>query len=382
MTVDGNDGNGRSGTPVYRSLLDARAYTLRNAVLLAYAAGVTVYVLGFMLAFDGGFGGQYLSGGSVYFALFGVVTGTGWLLAAGIYHLRVWKSVRGCFAVSEETYRGTVAPVLKRAYSPGRIGTEILLALPVVLFVDAVVVGIPMAVLPEAIARYPDGGGCLSPSFEGLCMTNLAAINYLYGLVVLFVVVGSTHGVVHFLWLVVRVTDLPLSDVHTAAEQLGPIARFSIFVATSLFGGAIALVVPYIRLTGSMTDAGTLAEFLAGKPAPAFVVVLSVVWLAVMALVVFWIPQQAIHNTLEETKQGRIAAINDEYRELREACRSASEPVELVSAELEVIEAQRRNAKEIETWSYNLPTLLPFVASGLTTTVTWFSQLAGKIGLV
>lgn len=232
MTDDEND---RPGPPVYRSLLDTRAYTLRTVVLSACAVGVTVYVLGYALALGGGFGRVYLGAGSVYFALFGIVAGTGWLLAAGIYHLRVWESVRSCFAVSDETYRGVVDPVLKRAHSPRRIGAEVLLALPVVLFVDAMVAGIPMAVLPEA--TLPGGGGCLSPSFDGLCMTNLAAINYLYGLVVLFVVVGSTHGVAHFLWLVVRVTDLPLSDVHTAAERLGSIPRFSIFVSTGLFGG-------------------------------------------------------------------------------------------------------------------------------------------------
>lgn len=50
-----------------------------------------------------------------------------------------------------------------------------------------------------------------------------------------------------------------------------------------------------------------------------------------------------------------------------------------LAAELELIEARRRSATEIDTWSYNLPTLLPFLGSGLATTVTWFVSFTDSL---
>lgn len=105
-------------------------------------------------------------------------------------------------------------------------------------------------------------------------------------------------------------------------------------------------------------------------------VVLGVIaGLILMSLSIFWIPQLAIHATLSAAKQERLATITDEYDDLLDRCRSASGSPDHLTAELEIVEAQRRNAAGIRTWSYNLPFLLQVGASAVASTGLWLLEM-------
>jgi hypothetical protein len=101
--------------------------------------------------------------------------------------------------------------------------------------------------------------------------------------------------------------------------------------------------------------------------------------LIVVGLLVFWIPQMAIHDRLLEAKRERLSALEAQYVDLVEECRAEARPAEHLSAELDVLEARRRNAKEIETWAYDLPSLLPFLGSATASSVTWLLSVTGEL---
>lgn len=353
--------------PTFRAVVESPAYNLRNLVVAAGIISVSVFLLNYVVALRAGFSDEYLGSFSMNLILISIFGGLVVLLWTAKYHLRVWDDVRRCFEVSDQTYHETVDPLLKRAYSVKRIVVEFLFALVLVVIWNVVLRNpIPYAVWFDGYKRFAN---CLVSSQSMLCVDALSVINYLYGFVGLFVVIAGTHGVAHFLILASRVTDFPLNDVDTAAERLEPLARFSIFVATITLVGIITMLVVYARLlTIPESDAMELALFVAQY---AFFILVVLAGFIIIGLLVFWIPQMAIHNALTEAKQDRLAAINDEYVDLLERCRSEAAPPDHLATELEIIEARRHNAKEIKTWSYNLPTLLPFFGSALASVITW-----------
>jgi hypothetical protein len=188
--------------------------------------------------------------------------------------------------------------------------------------------------------------------------------------------------VVYFLRLTQRVTDLPLQEVEVAADRLEPIARFSIFVATCAFVAVVLLLVVYGRLvTTAGGDAASLASFVAEYD---FFILVVITGLILVGVAVFWVPQIAIHDAIMAAKHDRLAAIEAEYDRLLEQCRATDGSPDGIGTEFDIVEAQRRNAVDIDTWSYNLPSLLTFLGSGLATTVTWLlsitDQLSGVLG--
>lgn len=356
--------------PGLRSAFGRENFAVRHAPGLATGVVVALYLVGGAIAVAGGFGAAYVASGSVYVVLAGTMAGSLLLLWGGAYHLTVWERVRGCFDASEEAYDDALDPLLDRTYSGRRIALEYLVSLAIVGVVD-LSIGIPMAV------DVGTPGRCvLDPA--GACVSHLVLLNYVYGLVALFVVVAGVHAILYFLLVVDRVTDLPIAEVDTAAERLEPIAHFSIFVSTSLFGGAILVSAVYARyLTGSEDGPGIgalLSEHVV-------VVTAVVAGLIGVGLLVFWLPQMAIHARLSAAKQDRLAEIGDEYERLLAWSRAGDRSPEALRAELEILDARRRNAKEIRTWSYNLPTLLPFVGSAAGSAVMWFVQFAQTVGL-
>lgn len=372
MGVSGTDGGSRASGPGFRALVESPRYTFWSVTGIAAGVGVSEFLLGYRLARDGGFERGYLRSPTMALALVGTVGGLVLLLWGAKYHLRVWEGVRRCFAVSDEEYDEFVEPVLRRAYDVKRVLAEFLAILLVVGLVDWVLfVPIPWAITagftPEK-EPPPCAAGWLQP-----CLDYLSAINYLYGAVGLFVVVGGVHGVAHFLPLASRLTELPLRNVDTAAEHLEPIAQFSVFVATSVFGGVLLLSLVYARLLELAGGrAGIIVDY-------ALVVILVVAGLLLLGMLVFWLPQMAIHATLTEAKQERLAALDREYAALSRRAQMESEPIDRIATELDVLDARRRNVREVRTWAYNLPTLIPLVGSGIASALLWFVQFVNQL---
>ncbi|MEF8901185.1 MAG: hypothetical protein V5A25_08190 [Halovenus sp.] len=371
---------GRAHVSRFRSLVENQRYTFWNLTAGAVAVGVTVFLLGYGLALDGGFGQEYLRSTSVYLALIGIVGGIVILLWAAKYHLQVWEDVRRCFAVSDEAYDDLVEPVLTRAYDSRRVFTAYILALVLTIVVNwGLRIPIPWAI---TAGFTPETGSppCLI-DWPKPCIDYLSVINYLYGSIVLFVIVSGMYGITYFLSLATRITDLPLRNLDAAAERLEPIAKFSIFVSTSLFAGVILLLTVYIRLVGTPGEVAdnnpkSLVAFLTEY---ALIVILVIAGLIFVGVLVFWLPQMAIHARLAEAKQDRLSALNQEYVALSERAQVESESVDNIAAELDVLDARRRNVKEIKTWAYNLPSLLPLVGSGIASAILWIIEVLNRL---
>lgn len=363
----------RPTVPTVRELLGSSRATLRSLSLVAAAIGGVVFVCGYLIAWSQGIGAAYLGAFTTQVVLLGIVVGPIVLFWFAAYHLRVWTTIRNCFAVDDETYADAIDPLLERMYSLGRITGEFLGAVALVLVWNVGLRNpIPYAIWVEGYvwSEHLLFGGAVG-------VDALSAINYLYGVVALFTVVAGVHGVAYFLRLVRRVADLPLDDVAVAAERLEPLARFSVAVATTAFLAAVLLMVVYSRLLGVADgSAADLASFAAGH---AFVVMVIVTALVGVGLAAFCIPQLEIHDALMAAKHDRLLAVEREYDALLDRAKEASASSADLGTELEILEAQRRNAQEIDTWSYNLPSLVPVVGSGIASTVTWLLSVTGQL---
>lgn len=94
-----------------------------------------------------------------------------------------------------------------------------------------------------------------------------------------------------------------------------------------------------------------------------------------MGVLTFFIPQIAIHTVLERAKQRRLAELTADYNELLAAVRAGDRSMEAVQTEFDILEAQRRNTEQSETWSYDLPTLVPLVGSAVVSVLLWIGEL-------
>lgn len=261
---------------------------LRAILSATLGIGVFLYGGGYLIAVSGGFGPAYFASVSVYVVLFGTLGGVGVLLWGGRYHLQVWGAVRRCFDVSDQQYAETIDPLVDRAYDTKLIAGEFLIAFSGGVLAD-LLFGVPYAIAIETQRQ------CVV-SVAGGCVDYLSVINFLYGVVVLAVVVTSLHAIVYFLRLIDRVTDLPVAEVETAAERLEPLAQFSIFVAVSLLVGVLLLSLVYARLLPAF-ESSTVPPYV-------FVVTVVIAILLVVGVAVFWLPQLAIHGLYHRRQAG------------------------------------------------------------------------------
>lgn len=159
MGENGTDETERPDVPSFQALVESQRYTFWNVTGGAVVIGVAVFLLGYGVALDGGFGYGYLRSVSVSLTLIGSVGGLVLLLWGAKYHLRVWDDARRCFAVSDEAYDDLVEPILRRAYDLRRVGGEYLLALVAVAVVNwALRIPIPWAITvdPACCSKYSD----------------------------------------------------------------------------------------------------------------------------------------------------------------------------------------------------------------------------------
>lgn len=368
-------GSVRSGwrrrPPALRALVANPAVGLQTALVVSTGISGFVFGLSYLLAYSSGLGDAYLGAISVYLVFVGISGGIVALLWAASAHHELWERVQPCFDVDDGTYQAIVEPLLERAYSGTRITIEFL-ALLAVVFAWNVGLGNP---IPYAIwlPGYVPSNHVLLAVGPGVDV--LSVINYLYGFVGLFVAVAGAHGVRYYLLLTRRVLDLPLRDVETAPERLEPVARLGISVATATFLGAGLLMLVYARLVSMATGVASLA-FVAQY---ATFVLVALAAIIAVGLLVFWLPQITIHDALTEAKHARLQALSTEYDALLEACRDEDGSPDYLSTQLDLLNARRDHVTSIDTWSYNLPSLLPVLGSGLATTITWLLSVTNQL---
>ena len=321
----------------------------RELIGVALIVCVIPFVVSWIVAFLGGFVLEFLSTASVYIWTAGLLGGGltfGWWAKR---YPELWMKLRPVFGVTDDEYRSVVGGRITNMYNLKRA----LLWFPVLLVMGVIydfVEGINVLIYtPEAIAAH---------------WILLSAINYTFGAVSLLGLLIVIHVVFNHLRLVSDVMELRLRNVQTAAADLTPLARFNIVISAGWF---ISLAFAFLLLE-------TTPDFLYELNFSRVLFVedpligAGYLFVVLVGFVLFAVPQYSIHTGLKSEKQAFLDELDAEYEQLYEDLSStddATNSSDQVSVQLDVLEARRRNGKEIRTWAYDLPGVISLIATSV-----------------
>ena len=338
----------------------------------AFSAGV--FGLGFVIAIAGNAGSDYLGSVEAYLIGLGMLLitfGYGWISWT---FLSLWGQIRSAFAVSDDAYSVVVEAGLSRIYNDRLILIEFVIALVGILFLQGLIIRgmIPLPRIPAAIIAVE----AFAPvDLIWVWMTYNDLINHVIGAVVLLLLVTGIHMTITGLWLIYRISQLPVEAPRTAADKLEPVWNFSIFAATVCFLGVVFLVLVYWSFIDYMLQDGP------GVASGVWVIgTIVVIMLAGIGFVL--IPQISIHYTLIARKRQRLRELEDELDSLLESMRVGELEPEEASLALEIHDRQRERVDNARTWLYDGKGILQLVASGLAAGVTLVPEALRVFGEV
>lgn len=326
-----------------RLLVTIRSFDRRRLFALALLYSALPFVASLVVAAHAGFDGQFVRTASVYLwtvGLFGGGLTFGWWAKR---YPELWAKLRPVFDVTAEEYRAVISPRISRMYDLGRPLQWLPLVLSAAVIYDFVIEGVTVLIYVRGV---PVPGEHV-PLWLG-------AINYTFGVVSLVGLLIAVHVVAHHLRLVNEVMELPVRDVQTAADELVPLAWFHVVIAAGWYatftvGLALLIAGPQEAWRAPFLTAGLL-------------------FVTLLGLVLFAVPQFFIHTGLQSAKRAIVTDLDEEYDELYEdvaATGDATESLDEVATQLDLLEARRRNVKEIRTWAYDLPGLLSLLVSSV-----------------
>lgn len=307
------------------------------------------FVVSGIIAFLGGFVLKFLTTVTVYIWTAGLLGGGltfGWWAKR---YPELWMTLRPVFDVPDDEYRAVVGGRITNMYNLKRALLWFPVPLVVGVIYDTVEGANFLIYVPEA-----------SPVPRLL----LSAINSTFGIVSLLGLVIVIHVVFNHLRLVRDVMQLRLRDVQTAAADLTPLAWFNMVISAGWF----------ITLTFAFLLLETTPDFLYQLNFSRVLFVedplisASYLFVVLVGFVLFAVPQYSIHVGLKSEKQVFMDEINTEYERLYEDLSStddATNSTDQVSVRLDVLEARRRNGKEIRTWAYDLPGVISLIATSM-----------------
>jgi len=312
------------------------------------------FVVSAIIAFLGGFALEFLTTVSVYIWTVGLLGGGltfGWWAKR---YPELWMTLKPVFDVPDNEYWDVVGGRITNMYDLKRPLLWFPLLLVVGILYDLVEGVSVLIYIPEAVPVH----GVL-----------LGAINYAFGILSLLGLLLVIHVVFNHLRLVSDVMQLRLRNVQTAAADLTPLARFNIVISAGwfmslTFGVLLLEVAPdfLYQLNLSLSLFGDHPLIGAGY-----------LFVVLVGFVLFAVPQYSIHVGLNSAKQAFIDEIDVEYEQLYEDLSStgdATKSSDHVSVQLDVLEARRRNGKEIRTWAYDLPGVISLIATSVVPLIT------------
>lgn len=324
-------------------------------IIIALIYSGIPFALSLVIAVFGGFGLEFLSTGSVYVwtaGLFGGALTFGWWAKR---YPEVWMKLRSSFDVSDDEYWLVVRPRIETMYDLRRarlwfLGFSVLPVVAVVVFVLGT--GIPTLI---SLSSPPDYW--------------VWAINYTFGLASLLGLVIAFNVVFTHFRLVGDIMKLPLQDRQLAAAELKPLARFNIVASAGWF----ASLTVGIRLLE--IDIDSLASLLTATSAGESLINIGFLVMMLIGFILFLVPQYSIHAGILSSKLELLDEIDAEYDKLYEEISSAdgaTNSLDQMSVQLDVLDARRRSAKEIQTWAYDLPGILSLIAASVVPIVGLF----------
>lgn len=324
-------------------------------IIIALIYSGIPFVLSLVIAVFGGFELEFLSTGSVYIwtaGLFGGALTFGWWAKR---YPELWMNLRSSFDLTDNEYWSVVRPRITKMYDLRRarlwfLGFSVLPVIAVVVFVLGR--GIPTLI---SLSFSPDYW--------------VWAINYTFGLASLLGLVIAVNVVVTHFRLVGDIMELPLRDRQLAAAELKPLARFNIVVSAGWF----ASLTLGIRLLQIEID--SLPSLLTATSAGESLINIGFLLMMLFGFILFLVPQYSIHAGLLSSKLELLNEIDAEYDKLYEEVSSTDDvtnSLDQVSVQLDVLDARRRSAKEIQTWAYDLPGTVSLIAASVVPIVGLF----------
>lgn len=182
-------------------------------------------------------------------------------------------------------------------------------------------------------------------------------VNYsLFGVVLIPALVTSVRGFVIHIAMLRDVAALPFRNIHTSAQQLEPLVRFSMTAGTAWFAG-ISLVLLWFR-----------------SGIRGYIAVL--VLIGVLHIVT---PLWILHDALQREQQDLLQEIRADYNEIRHLIREADETPDELSLWLEVTDRRLESAKSISTWVYDVPSLSRLLAASV---IPWLTLIERVVTLI
>ncbi len=315
-------------------------------VVSALAAG-GVFALGYGITALGG--GDYLCKRYPYVGAGGIFWILLWLGWVDAVQVSVWNRVYPAFGVDSATYRDVIGSQLDSFYND-RVTLGYSASL-VVLYLACVVL--------FHVSAFP-GDGRISMIFDSYLGGDslVRAANFvLFGTVLIPALVTSVRGFVNHVLLLRRVKKLPFQNLSTAAQQLEPLAKFSLTPATAWFAG-----VSLILLGGRGEVSDPIAQ----------VVIATLVLITVVHIAV---PLLTLHDALQDAQRELLAEIRADYDEIRHSVRTGDESPDRLSLWLEVTDRRQQNANAISTWVYDLSSLRRFLVAAAIPLLTLIDEV-------
>lgn len=327
-------------------------------VLRAGLVSLLVFGLGFLVAVAGDAGMAYLRSPSA------LLVGLGILLASVSYgwgsrkFRAVVHEIRAAFDVQDEAYSLLVTEGLATIYNDRAILVEFAVALVAVLGLQ-LFVPIPIAI---PVGAHP------MVEVLGTTIEYADVIQHVVGVVVLLYVVTGIHMVSTAMWLLYRISQLPLEAPQTASIELDDLADFSEIVATMWFLGVLLIVVVYLPLVGQgiVPTAGI-------EEAPW--VIGTAVGLLLVGVAIFLVPQVILHSALVRRKRDRLLELDDQLDTLLADLRAGDRDPDSISIALNIYDRQRKRVEGTRTWLLDSQRLLRLVSSAIAATVSMLAQI-------
>lgn len=327
----------------------------REMLVRVFGFSIGIFGIGFIFSSLGGItpiigAKAYLAVSTGYIvSILVLLTSVGYVWGSRKF-LALWEEIRDAFAVDDEAYNDLVEDGLKVIYNDRAILFE---------FVAIFVVG---WLLFREVPRIPFG--------------NLPLVDYGYiwvlnnviGAIGLLYVVTGIHMVVTALYLLSRVTNLPLERPQTAVSELQAFGDFTAIASTIWFLLVLLFLTGWHQFVLLMDDPppGAIYNELA--------ITVGLVVLVLAGIALFLVPQVAIHSALVERKRERFLELDEELDSLRTSLLAGERTHEEVSTALELHNRQYRRTENARTWLFDFRGLLQVIGSGITAVLSILLQ--------
>ena len=344
----------------YRTWVDQLIGDEVSAEMVGRATIVSLVPLlgGFVVAVVAGQPVRYLLAPSTY------LVGAGFLVTTLSYgwgsrrFLSLWHRIGDAFAIDEPEYHALVVAGLDRVYDDRAIFLEFLVGLVLIMSLQQV------APIPAAI---PVG---FEPIGEllGVTVRYADVIQHLVGVVVLLYVVTGIHMATSALWLLYRVTQLPLERPRIAATALEPVADFSAIAATMWFLLVVLIVLVYQPIVEYLLDLGgalDLGVWVGG----------SIVAFVLVGAGIFLVPLLLIHSALLRAKRERLLELDAELESVVREFEADERGSDAVSTALALYDRRRERVQTTRTWLIDLRGVAHMVGSGIAAALSMLTQV-------